>query len=161
MKYDVIARNNDKMVYEDSLTAIFEGIAKRPCNCAKCGSVIFSGEERMTACFERQPKGVHYHINCFAKCGYNEESFAIDGHNNAYNSKCRENHTIVIYAKKWDYGYYSSLGFDYRGICFVKEVKNGYSEKVIAAALKNGNKVRVNGEEVKTAEEYRKMTLRG
>jgi len=160
MKYDKIARVKDKMIYEDSLTAIFQGIAKRTCVCAKCGCLIFSGGERITACFERQPKGVHYHVDCFAKCGENEESFAIDGHNNMHDSECRENHTIVIYAKKWSYGYYSSLGFEYRGICFVKDVKNGYSEKVIVSALKNGNKVRVNGEEVNTPEDYKKITLK-
>lgn len=159
MKYDVNARMEDVKVYEDGLTAVFKGTAKRTCTCAKCGKEgrpIFSGEERYTACFERQPKGQHYHIDCFAKCGENE---VVTGHDNRTLSNCRETHFIAIYAKKWDFGYYASLGFDFRGICFVKEIKNGYAEKVIESAIANGHTVRVNGEKVESADEYRKMTL--
>lgn len=160
MKYDSLARIEDEKIYEDKLVAVFKGTAKRACTCMKCGANISKGENRITSCFERQPKGVHFHENCFGKCGDNETDFSSDGHNNQTNSICRENHLIMIFAKKYDIAYYTSLGFEYRGTCYIRETKNGYSEKVIEKALENGNTVKVNGVKVESAEQYRKMTLK-
>ena len=139
-----------------------KAIRKSKCIC--CGCVIESGEERYQLFTPKHKGGQSAHTDCVRKMwadGIAETLF----HENNYNSKSCVNHSIMIIAPKEEFAYFGECGFSinpysptHRKYTLDLEV-NGYRSGHVVSEVfkKTPYKVFVNGVEVKSHEEYKRV----
>lgn len=140
-------------------------VAQRGCNCQICGDRMEKGEQRITYSTPTQ-KARHAHIGCYKKMsdGYVQSHSINDNHE----AKDTKPHTVLVIAKKDECGYFGQYGFavkphnaQLRKFETIEVQKNRHtSGHIVSRALSEGYKVFVNGEEVKTFEQFRRMTDR-